>query len=354
MCFPAAPLSRIDVLNARIASRSLSVAEQEDIVSQLEEAVSASRDPHLRKTVGGMLGKLAARPDLVLVMARRIEQLQMQLREPRAGFPPPITPPSDAGIQPFPSAPPITAGTGAPLPGTPPDDQALARKRKKPCGQPGDPVSRAVRAAVKPGLLMFNPPDEMTQGKKERIEVGIARSPELRQALAAGLRGHGKPQFEAVDTSSVMGVELKGSSFDITPFSPAEQLVTPKARWEFDVRPNRAGQQTLTLCVSLRVDSPAATGGRIGIPVLERDIRIRVDIGFSTRRFVASNWQWLVTAVVGLGGALVAWITLFHSLFQFRSCCCYSLRQGQSVSASVPAKMPRYLPCRCKVACRSG
>ena len=161
---------------------------------------------------------------------------------------------------------------------------------------------------------MFNTPTEMTQGKKERIEIGIARSPELREALTAGLRGHGTPQFELVSTSSLMGVELKGTSFEIIPFSPVEQLVTPKARWEFDVRPNRAGNQTLTLCISMRVDSPAATGGRIAIPVLERDIKIHVDIGFSTRRFVTANWQWLIATAVGLGGALVAWLELFHSL----------------------------------------
>ncbi len=175
-------------------------------------------------------------------------------------------------------------------------------------------MSRAIQAAVKPGLLMFNPPAEMIQGERERVEVGIARSRQLSEALTAGLRGHGKPQFEVVSTSSLMGVELKGNSFDITAFSPVEQLVTPKARWEFDVRPLRAGNQTLTLCVSMRVDSPASIGGRIAIPVLERDIRIHVDIGFSTRRFVTANWQWLIATVVGLGGALVAWITLFHSL----------------------------------------
>jgi hypothetical protein len=162
---------------------------------------------------------------------------------------------------------------------------------------------------------MFNPPAEMNQGRGERMEVGIARSPELREALAAGLRGHGTPQFEEVSTSPFMGVELRGTSFEITSFSPPEQLVAPTARWEFDVRPNRAGYQTLILCVSLRVDSPAATGGRIAIPVLEREIKIRVDIGFSTRRFVTTNWQWLIATIAGFGGALVAWIELFHSLF---------------------------------------
>jgi hypothetical protein len=345
---PPVPLTRIDVLNSRIASPQLEQAEQEDIVSQLEEAAGLAWDPDAQQAIWEMVGKLAARRDLVLTVARRIDQLQMEIREswPVAG-PVSTTPPGE-WISPSPSAPASSSWNYAPpareapasqadgndrgdhpgvwwdvRPATTPGDRAVqqaqkpARKQKKPGDQPDDAVSRAVKAAVKPGLLMFNPPAEMTQGKKERIEVGIARSPQLREALAAGLRGHGTPQFEAVPTSSMMGVELKGTSFEITPFSPVEQLVTPKARWEFDVRANRAGQQTLTLCISMRVNSPAATKGRIAIPVLERDIKIHVDIGFGTRRFLASNWQWLVTAVAGLGGALVAWITLFHSLSQF-------------------------------------
>jgi hypothetical protein len=165
---------------------------------------------------------------------------------------------------------------------------------------------------VKPGLLTFNPPAEMTQGRKERVEVGIARSPELRQALAAGLRGRGEPQFEGIDTSPLMGVELRGAAFEVTSLSPVEQLVAPIARWEFDVRPCQAGHQKLILCVSLRVDSPITTGGRIAVPVLERQIRIRVDVAYGTRRFLAKNWQWLVATTLGLGGALAAWVTLLH------------------------------------------
>jgi hypothetical protein len=155
----------------------------------------------------------------------------------------------------------------------------------------------------------------MLQGRKERVEVGIARSPELREALTAGLRGRGAPQFETVTTSAHMGVELKGSSFEIVPFSPLEQLVAPTARWEFDVLPNRAGRQTLTLCVNLSIEpghSPAAAGGRIAVPILEREIRIRVDVGYGTRRFITGNWQWLIATILGLGGALAAWLALVH------------------------------------------
>jgi tRNA A-37 threonylcarbamoyl transferase component Bud32 len=187
-----------------------------------------------------------------------------------------------------------------------------ASRRRSPAAQYDDAISRAVKAAVKPGLLSFNPPAEMVQGRKERVEVGIARSPELHEALATGLRGRGDLQFEGIGTSPYMGVELSGSSFEVTSFSPLEQLVAPVARWEFDVRPFRAGRQKLALCVSMRIDSPKTTGGRIAVPVLEQEIRIRVDLGFSTSRFLAKNWQWLIATILALGGALAAWAALLH------------------------------------------
>jgi hypothetical protein len=217
-----------------------------------------------------------------------------------------------AGAQPtqmMPGPPAGASSAGAPA-GPRPVDQGYAGSIA--AARADDWVSRAVREIVQPGLLAFNPPPEMLQGRTERIEVGVARSPELRHALTAGFRGRGLPEVVQVGTSPVMGVELRGSSFEITGYSPLEQLVAPLARWEFDVTPVRAGNQTLTLCVSLRINSPFAGGGQIAVPVLERKIRIRVDVSYGTRRFVMSNWQWLIATALGLGGAVAAWVALFH------------------------------------------
>jgi hypothetical protein len=115
-----------------------------------------------------------------------------------------------------------------------------------------------------------------------------------------------------VDAAPLMGVELRGSSFSIGALSPVEQLVVPMARWEFDVTPVKSGSQTLTLCVTIRIDSPYVGGGRIAVPVLERDINIKVDMVYGTKRFVANNWQWLVGTAIGLGGGIAAWISLTH------------------------------------------
>ena len=219
---------------------------------------------------------------------------------------PPVSPPVALPAASRPVSPPVSP------PVVPQRERGRAKHPRPSTKRSEDAVTRAVRAAVKPGLLTFNPPTEMIQGQWERVEVGIARSPELRDALVAGLRGRGEPQFEQISTSSVMSVELSGPSFEVISYGPAEQVVPKIARWEFNVRPYRAGHQTLTLCVCLRVDLPTTMGGSIAIPVLEREIRIRVSIAFSVHRFLAGNWQWLIATALGLGGALTAWITLFR------------------------------------------
>jgi len=35
-------------------------------------------------------------------------------------------------------------------------------------------------------------------------------------------------------------------------------------------------------------------------------------MSYGTRRFIANNWQWLIATILGLGGAVAAWVTLVH------------------------------------------
>ncbi len=219
---------------------------------------------------------------------------------------------------------------GAPQPGSPDGLPGRPRRRGGSPGRGGgertdkasrpgadlrDPVSRAIQSAVRPGVLAFNPPSEMTQGRADRVEVAVARSADLVDALVSGLRGRGEVRVEPVPTSAFMSAELRGDSFAITALSPAEQIVAPTARWEFDVTPRHAGVQTLTLCVSMRFSETgplAVPGSRIAVPVIERQIRIKVSVGYGTRAFVGQNWQWLVGTAVAIGGAVAAFLAVVH------------------------------------------
>jgi hypothetical protein len=160
----------------------------------------------------------------------------------------------------------------------------------------------------------------MRQGRKERVEVGVARARELSDnlrdelddELRRDLRGRGEPQFADVKTSPFMTVLLRGDGFDVTALSPPTLLVAPLARWEFDVTPQRAGNRALQLCVSMRITIPELESAEIAIPVFEREIHVRVDPVYATRHFATQHWQWLVGTLAGLGAALTAWFQLIR------------------------------------------
>lgn len=170
-----------------------------------------------------------------------------------------------------------------------------------------DIVRAAITDTVTPGLLAFNPPTEMRQGRLERVEVRVARSGDLQELLTTGLRGRGVPITEEIETSPFMGVELFGDGFEVKPLSATEQLVAQLACWEYDVRPLRAGTLTLVLSVTMRIALPERPDERIAVPVFERSIRVRIDPVYRSRQFVADNWQWLTATALGVGGALAAW-----------------------------------------------
>jgi hypothetical protein len=124
--------------------------------------------------------------------------------------------------------------------------------------------------------------------------------------------GSGHPEVESIRTSPVMEVELVGESFDITSFSPARQLVDPDAKWQFDIRARRHGAQRLILRIAMHVAGPDAASVMVAVPVLERVIEVEVDVPYSLRRFTSANWQWLAATILGLGGAVSAWLALLR------------------------------------------
>jgi hypothetical protein len=156
---------------------------------------------------------------------------------------------------------------------------------------------------------MFNIPVKMVQGKKERVEVRIARTAAFRKKLLSGLHGSGDPKIEEIDTSLYMEVKLAGPTFEVVCHSPTEQLIIPTpACWEFDVLPYRAEHRQITLNISMRIEAEGIIGGRRGVSVLERQINVEVNIPFATRHFVAGNWQWLIPTAVAVAGTVAAWL----------------------------------------------
>jgi hypothetical protein len=96
-------------------------------------------------------------------------------------------------------------------------------------------VRSAFADLVKPGRLLFNPPDRMQLDQRVRVEVRLTRTLELDAELLEHLRGPGEPQMEEIPTAPLMAVTLKGEAFQITAYSDDEQGVTPDGitTWEF-------------------------------------------------------------------------------------------------------------------------
>jgi hypothetical protein len=176
-------------------------------------------------------------------------------------------------------------------------------------GLPG--VDETISKVVAVGRLAFNPPDRMRQGRTERVEVLITRSDDFKEQLRE-LRGRGAVQIGPIETSPYMAVNLRGAGFQITSLTEPEQLLRPAARWEFDVVPRHSGIQKLQLSVVMRIPLPDRADEKISIPVVEREVRVTVDPLYGIRQFLLKNWQWLVPTLAGLGGAIAAWLKLFH------------------------------------------
>ena len=156
--------------------------------------------------------------------------------------------------------------------------------------------------------ILFNPPLEMQQGAKERIEARISFA-DIGPALTEGLHGSGVPQIETLKVGPIMKVVLVGDqgAFHIEKFSSEEQTVAgkPFAQWEWDVTPLRSGNQTLHLQASASIYVPGRGEKPVDIPVIHKSIQVKVDRWYATKEFVGNNWQWLWTAlIIPLGGWL--------------------------------------------------
>jgi len=162
---------------------------------------------------------------------------------------------------------------------------------------------------------MFNPPDQMQLGHKERVEVRLTRTLTLDAELLKRLRGPGEPRIEDIPTAPLMAVTLKSENggFRITTFSDEEQRVAQDGitTWEFDIRARKRGQQILSLCVSLRIPVPGQPLQHRSIPV--REAKIDVQVGaFALVGYMMADWRWAVATMITLVGTVAAVVALFH------------------------------------------
>lgn len=163
------------------------------------------------------------------------------------------------------------------------------------------------------GLIIFNPPLEMTKGVKERVEIRIANVTRISSYLTEGLKGRGIPQHEFVRVSNDMKVELKGDAFEINPlFIEPEQRIVDSynyTEWAWDVTPLQPGDHNLSICVVAVIQG--ITDHYIDYPVMERVVHIRVDYNREFESFFIQEWKWILGIVATVLAASLGFIWRF-------------------------------------------
>ena len=147
------------------------------------------------------------------------------------------------------------------------------------------------------GKIVFNPPEVMKLGIKDRIEARITK--DLQENILASLKGRGIPQSEQLKISELMKVRLSGDDFNIIALNEEEQIIarTGFTEWAWDVTPKKSGKKILHLHVTLRIRLPFGEE-RKDHPVLDREIVVEVNPAYSVKIFLVSYWKWIVTALI--------------------------------------------------------
>jgi len=312
---------------ATIDDRSAAPDALAGVAHAIEEA--GRRDPTFAREVTRLCDELARRAAQPVLMCSRCghptrpEQAfcdhcgvflewSSVLTPPTRGEPPPAPAPSSPAPPAAPSSPPppvadpehvVSVPTALEVSGTSGSSRQLAQTV----------IDHALSTYVQRGRLLFNPPEQMRQGRAERVKVAIAQRSGLDEQLRALAPDLEDAAIEDLETTPFMEVDLHGAAFSIVSLQAgdtAEQLLRPTALWQFDVTPERGGTHPLQLRVAMRIPLPDRDE-RVSLPVLERTIRVRVDAAYGGRRFVRAHWQWVVATLAGLGGAVGAWIKLF-------------------------------------------
>jgi hypothetical protein len=129
------------------------------------------------------------------------------------------------------------------------------------------------------GCILWNMPDRMRVGQRERVEIRLGDAHVAENQLRAGLQGRAPPQIDQLEISSLMRVTIASDAkdFDVHALSTLDQYIRAAkvVRWDFDVRPLRAGRRTLRILVSMRL-RVEGKDEVVDLPSYEREVRVRI------------------------------------------------------------------------------
>jgi len=158
------------------------------------------------------------------------------------------------------------------------------------------------------GKIGYNIPDTMEIDKYYKAIVTISKALDD-SILFMSLNNIGFIEGEIMISSRVK-VILKdptgdknetpsGKNFEINALSTEEQLVDDilNTKWNWNIRPKRAGQNYLMLNVTVKVLDYLGENYR-DIGVFEKKIKVKSSGIFTIKKFISDYWQFLLTACV--------------------------------------------------------
>jgi len=162
-------------------------------------------------------------------------------------------------------------------------------------------------AELSVGKILFNPPEIMKVGVKERIEVRISQN--INEDLTERLRGRGFPRIEEIIVSTVMKVKLSGNDFKIESHSEEEQYIQSAGytQWEWDATPLKSGNRLIRLSVAVSVYLDELGEKTKSLPVLEKEIYVKVNMSYSFYNFIKEKWEWIAGTIIALIGLYLAY-----------------------------------------------
>jgi hypothetical protein len=111
--------------------------------------------------------------------------------------------------------------------------------------------------------------------------------------------------LEEIKMSPQMSVYLYGDeAFKIKKlFTDAKQAIVGNyAHWEWDVTPLTYGVHNLILHIDAIIEIPNYTDRSVRFPVIEREIKIKVNYNYETMKFLKNN----AGKIIALSGAIIA------------------------------------------------
>ena len=161
----------------------------------------------------------------------------------------------------------------------------------------------ALRSFQKEGIA-YHVPLKMRQGKEEKVYVRITKN--VNEKMLTIIKHNLRSTVNVAELKVVpyMIVQLhdasNGNMLQIAPLTPAKQSLVGNgsASWAWSVMPMESGQHTLYLSVGTRFKMPKNSEETEFEPLYVRSINVQIDRMYQTKRFVFTNWQWLVSTLL--------------------------------------------------------